>query len=53
MVEKLNAITRLGIYLGVVLSIIMRNYLYLYITVIIIALTFFIYNFKKLIKKCI
>lgn len=51
MVEKLNAITRLGIYLGVVLSIIMRNYLYLYITVIIIALTFFIYKFQETNKE--
>jgi len=47
MIEKLNAITRLGIYLGVVLSIILRNYLYLYITVIIVALTFFIYKFQE------
>ena len=30
MVEKLNSITRLGIYLGVILAILMRNY-YIYI----------------------
>jgi hypothetical protein len=47
MVEKLNSITRLGIYLGVILAILMRNYLYLYITVVVVAITFFIYKFQE------
>lgn len=44
MIEKLNALTRLGIYLGVVLSLLLRNYLYLYIIIIGFLGTFFVYK---------
>ena len=44
LVEKLNAITRLGIYLGVILYFATGNYLYLFITIIIGAFTLFIFK---------
>ena len=44
MIEKLNALTRLSIYLGVVLSVLLKNYLYLYISVIGFLGTFFVYK---------
>lgn len=44
MIEKLNAIMRLGIYIGLVLAFVSRNYLYLYIPIIIGVITYFIYN---------
>ena len=34
MIEKLNALTRMSIYLGVILSVLLKNYLYLYIIII-------------------
>ena len=47
MIEKLNALTRLGIYLGIVLSVLLKNYLYLYITLIAFLGTFFIYKTQR------
>lgn len=47
LIEKLNAIARLSIYLSVVLFLGTQNYLYLYIFIIILAFTIFIYNNQK------
>ena len=44
LIEKLNAISRLSIYLGVVLYLFTMNYLYFYIPVVIIGFTLFIYK---------
>jgi hypothetical protein len=44
--EKLNAITRLGIYISIVLSLYFNNLNYLGLLVIIFLFTFFIYNFS-------
>ena len=44
MIEKLNALTRMSIYLGIVLSILLRNYLYLYIIVIGFLGSYFVYK---------
>ena len=44
MIEKLNALTRLSIYLGIILSLLLKNYIYLYIIIIGFLFTFFIYK---------
>ena len=44
LIEKLNAISRLSIYLGIVLYLFSMNYLYFYIPVVIIVFTLFIYK---------
>lgn len=46
LIEKLNALFRLSIYLGIALYIFTANYLYLYIFIIIGALTYFIYYYQ-------
>lgn len=45
--EKLNAIFRLSIYLGIILSLILKNYRYLYIPIFIGIFTIFIYKTQK------
>jgi len=47
MIEKLNAITRLSIYAGIILSILTYKYLYLYIPIIVLLFTYLIYYMKK------
>lgn len=42
--EKINAITRLGIYIGVALYIAVNKYVYLYIPIIISSFCYMIYN---------
>ena len=44
MIEKLNALTRLSIYLGIILSLLLKNYIYLYIIIIGFLFIFFIYK---------
>ncbi len=44
LVEKLNAIMRLSIYIGIILTLLGANYLYLYIPVAIGLFTIFIYK---------
>jgi len=46
LIEKLNALFRLSIYLGIALYIFTANYVYLYIFIIIGALTYFIYYYQ-------
>lgn len=46
-IEKLNAIFRLSIYLSILLYLLTNNYLYLYIMIIIGAFTCFIYYNQK------
>lgn len=47
LVQKLNAIMRLSIYVGIILMLIGRNYLYLYIPIGIGIFTVFIYKMQK------
>ena len=47
LVQKLNAITRLATYIGILLVLITFNYLYLYIPVGIGLFTIFIYKMQK------
>jgi len=47
LVTKLNAIMRLSIYVGIILSILTMNYLYLYIPVGVGLFTVFIYKMQK------
>ena len=44
--EKLNAISRLSIYLGILLTFISNNYNYMYITVIILLFTVIIFKLQ-------
>jgi hypothetical protein len=46
--EKVNAIVRLSIYAGIVASVIMRNYLYLYIPIITMLITYILYLFRRM-----
>ena len=46
-IEKLNALFRLSIYLGLLLTVVMQNYMYLYIIIITGVLTIFLYENKK------
>ena len=46
LIEKLNAITRMGVYLSLALYIFTSNYLYLYIMIIVCACTYFIYKYQ-------
>ena len=45
--EKVNAVVRLSIYLGVVLSIFNRNYLYLYIPIVTMGITLVLFLLRK------
>ena len=47
LVEKLNAITRLALYIGVILVLITMNYVYLYIPIGIGLFTIFVYRMQK------
>ena len=47
LIEKLNAITRLGIYLGLVLYFVTKKYLYLYIPIIVGSFTIFIFKTQR------
>lgn len=47
LVEKLNAIVRLSVYVGIILSLVMVNYMYMYIPLIIAIFTIFIYKMQK------
>ena len=44
--QKVNALVRGSIYLGLILSIIFRNYLFLYIPVILMIMTYVNYLFR-------
>lgn len=47
LVQKLNAITRLALYIGVILTVVTFNHLYLYIPVAIGLFTIFVYYNQK------
>jgi len=47
LIEKLNAIFRMSIYLSIILYLFTNNYLYLYIFIIIGAFTIFIFYNQK------
>jgi hypothetical protein len=46
--EKVNSLVRLSIYIGLLASIIMRNYLYLYIPIMTMLLTYVLYLFRQM-----
>ena len=45
--EKINSLVRLSWYLGLLLAIVNTNYLYLYIPIITMFITFILYSFRK------
>lgn len=45
--EKVNALVRLSIYAGLLLSIVFRNYLWLYVPILTMALTWVLYLFRS------
>ena len=47
LIEKLNAVFRLSIYLSILLYLITNNYQYIYIMIIVGAFTYFIYYTQK------
>ncbi len=47
LVQKLNAITRLALYIGIILTLLTFNYLYLYIPLGVGLFTIFIYKMQK------
>lgn len=47
LIEKLNSIVRLSVYLAIILFLFTQNYLYLYIAVVIFAFTLFIFRTQK------
>jgi hypothetical protein len=47
MAEKLNAIARLSIYIGIILSLLTYKYLYLYIPISVLLITYIIYTMQK------
>jgi len=49
--EKLNAITRFSIYLGILLYIYSGNYYYLYISIIVLLITYLLYKNNKSIEE--
>ena len=46
-IEKMNALVRLSIYSGIILTLFTGNYLYLYIPIITLIITALIYYFQK------
>ena len=44
--EKINSIVRLSIYMGLILGLFYRNYLFLYIPIIVMVLTYLLYIFR-------
>lgn len=44
--EKINALVRLSIYIGVILALFYTNYLFLYIPIVTMALTYVLYLFR-------
>ena len=46
-IEKLNSLLRLSIYLGILLAVLCKNYLYLYIPVLTALITYSIYQVQK------
>ena len=47
LIEKLNSIVRLSVYLSIVLYLFTQNYLYLYIAIVIFAFTLFIFKNQR------
>lgn len=45
---KVNALVRLSIYIGIVLAVVMRNYLWLYVPILTMFLTYVLYLFRKM-----
>jgi hypothetical protein len=46
-IEKMNAIMRMTLYMGVLLTVLCRNYLYLYIPLIAAGITWAVYSVQK------
>ena len=46
--QKINAIVRLGIYSGIIFSILNKNYLYLYIPICIMIFTYILYLLQRI-----
>ena len=44
--EKINSVVRLSLYAGLILGLFYSNYLYLYIPIITMAITYLLYVFR-------
>ena len=49
--QKVNSMIRLSIYIGLILMVVMRNYLYLYIPILAMSLSYVLYLFRKVDKE--
>jgi hypothetical protein len=45
--ERINAIVRLAFYIGVILTLLHNNYLYLYVPIVVLVATYGIYHFQS------
>lgn len=45
--QKINSLVRLSLYIGVVVGLLTSNYLYLYIPIVVMLLTYILYLFRK------
>lgn len=45
--EKINSMVRLSLYIGIVVGLLTSNYLYLYIPVVVMSLTYILYLFRQ------
>jgi len=45
--ERINAIVRFSIYAGAVLALLHSNYLYLYVPIVVLVMTYFVYTFQS------
>jgi hypothetical protein len=45
--EKVNAVVRLSIYAGLILSLLHNNYLYIYVPIVVLVTTYLVYTFQS------
>ncbi len=45
--ERINAIVRLSFYIGIILTLLHNNYLYLYVPIVVLVATYGIYHFQS------
>jgi hypothetical protein len=45
--ERINAIVRLSFYIGIIMMIVHNNYLYIYLPIIVLVITYLVYTFQS------
>jgi hypothetical protein len=45
--ERINAIVRLSFYIGIVMMVVHNNYLYIYLPIIVLVITYLVYTFQS------